>query len=375
MPVDIVKTKDSNEKYIYTRSERKILYSIGAEMLNIRDIGKNIYEKLLSFFFTKNAFIAGKLSEKLLDIKNIMDMDKLELEDYTTLLSKEDISIAKKLFKFLEEKNVFDCSFTINNFFDTLEKIECTNIFFKLIEIDFLRINFIDKEKEMIKYFDLSQGERKFFNEFLMIFDKIKETDKKDIVIALDEPDLSLHPAWQKKYLQNLLKLLEEFPKKKFHIIITSHSPFILSDLPKENVIFLKDGKQEKAFEHKQTFGANIHTLLSDGFFMSDGLMGEFAKGKIEEIKKFYDFMQKFKDRINTNKKIKKRIKKYYLNRKEKLAHIQSIIGEPFLKTVIGNYLDELEQIFDSENYKAKQKEKLLGQFTKEELKQYLDEQ
>ncbi|MDZ7818513.1 MAG: hypothetical protein U5K55_07810 [Aliarcobacter sp.] len=29
-------------------------------------------------------------------------------------------------------------------------------------------------------------------------------------------------------------------------------------------------------------FGANIHTLLSHGFFMKDGLMGEFAKGKID---------------------------------------------------------------------------------------------
>ena len=75
---------------------------------------------------------------------------------------------------------------------------------------------------------------------------------------------------------------------KNLHIIIASHSPFILSDLPKENIIFLEEGKQVKPFKGKQTFGANIHTLLSDGFFMSDGLMGEFAKGKIEEIKDFY---------------------------------------------------------------------------------------
>ena len=82
---------------------------------------------------------------------------------------------------------------------------------------------------------------------------------------------------------------------------------------------------------------------------MSDGLMGDFAKGKIEEIKMFYDFMQKFKDRINTNKKTKKRIKEYYLNRKERFEHVQSIIGEPFLKTIIGNYLDDLHLIFSDD--------------------------
>ena len=32
------------------------------------------------------------------------------------------------------------------------------------------------------------------------------------------------------------------------------------------------------------SFGANIHTLLSHGFFMKDGLMGEFAKEKISQI-------------------------------------------------------------------------------------------
>jgi hypothetical protein len=78
--------------------------------------------------------------------------------------------------------------------------------------------------------------------------------------------------------------------EKKVHFIITSHSPFVLSDLPKENVIFLE--KDEKTGYCKnvtketniETFGANIHTLLSHGFFMKDGLMGEFAKEKINKI-------------------------------------------------------------------------------------------
>ena len=74
----------------------------------------------------------------------------------------------------------------------------------------------------------------------------------------------------------------------KLNIILTSHSTFILSDLPKENIIFLEKGKQVYPFEDgKQTFGANIHTLLSHGFFMKDGLMGEFAKNKINEVINF----------------------------------------------------------------------------------------
>jgi len=185
--------------------------------------------------------------------------------------------------------------------------------------------------------YDFSQGERNIFINNLIIIDEVKKIN--DCIILLDEPDLTLHPQWQKNYINQLITMLSSISNTKLHIIITSHSPFLISDLPKENVIFLEKGKQVYPFENKQTFGANIHTLLSDGFFMKDGLMGEFAKGKIEAIKKFYEKVMKSKDNPN-------RIKKYlcYYNKKKKeFKHIHSIIGEPFLKTIMGNYLDELE--------------------------------
>ena len=64
--------------------------------------------------------------------------------------------------------------------------------FLKLIEIGYLKINFKDSSNR--EYFDLSQGERKLFTEMLMIFDAIKKSDKNDILVVLDEPDLTLHP-------------------------------------------------------------------------------------------------------------------------------------------------------------------------------------
>ena len=207
----------------------------------------------------------------------------------------------------------------------------------------------IDMYDNDISFFKLSHGERSILLSNTLIYEKSITQKKRGILVCLDEPDLSLHPQWQKKYVNELINTFS-LVKMNIHFLITSHSPFILSDLPKENVIFLEDGVQKYPFKEKQTFGANIHTLLSDGFFMEDGLMGEFAKGKIEEIKKFYDFVEKFKNRIDLEKKIKKRIEKYYLNRKENFNHIQSIIGEPFLKTIMKNYLDELEIYFIGKN-------------------------
>jgi len=171
--------------------------------------------------------------------------------------------------------------------------------------------NFIDKDGKT--FFDLSYGQ-KFLITFL--YDILYHVDSlvpyrqyKNIILMLDEVELGLHPNWQKEYVSLLIEVLKPYQDRfHFQIIVASHSPYIISDLPKENVIFLdtvkfKDDKTKKAYPKLNikdlengnsinvskhidinSFGANIHTLLSDGFFMKGGLMGEFAKKKIEDI-------------------------------------------------------------------------------------------
>ncbi|MEA1952772.1 MAG: hypothetical protein U9O24_00080 [Campylobacterota bacterium] len=78
------------------------------------------------------------------------------------------------------------------------------------------------------------------------------------------------------------------------------------------------DGLKDK----KQTFGANIHTLLSDSFFMEGGLMGEFAKGKIDKAITLLN-----QDKLSENDL------KY-------CEQIISIIGEPIVKNQLQRMLD-----------------------------------
>jgi predicted ATP-binding protein involved in virulence len=203
-------------------------------------------------------------------------------------------------------------------------------------------------------------------------YDKTLYYDINNMIILLDEFELGLHPNWQKQSIAYLVDFLKLF-KINFHIITTSHSPFILSDLPKENVIFLEKGEQ--VYPEINTFGANIHTLLSHGFFMKDGLMGEFAKSKIDEIKKSYELIQLLKNRFEANEKTKELCRKAFERRKTRFRNIQNMIGEPFLQTIIKNYLDEFEQIFHNEEFRNRKKENILKQFTTEELKNYLDKQ
>jgi predicted ATP-binding protein involved in virulence len=135
-------------------------------------------------------------------------------------------------------------------------------------------------------YKSLSSGEKAIYSFMINLIyqvNNIKDTEYETINIFLDETELGLHPQWQKEYLQSIILSLESF-KIKINIIFATHSPFLLSDIPKENIIFLDDGKNVNNKVKIDTFGANIHTLLSHGFFMEDGLMGEFAKGEINKV-------------------------------------------------------------------------------------------
>ena len=97
---------------------------------------------------------------------------------------------------------------------------------------------------------------------------------------------------WKKRFIDIILKSVPYFfegltPKPNLQIILTTHDPLTLSDIPKHNVIFLEkaeEGKCRISSEVQKTFGANITDLLADSFFIKDGLIGDFAKSKINEV-------------------------------------------------------------------------------------------
>ena len=322
--------------------------------------------------------------------KKILEFDaKINASNIFSSDLNEEVSVF--LFFIEKLKNESDINMQSRYFYDKYNVIEYETSKTFNIKEDYILIQEIINKIESIKYSEffkcfsfellsydsnvifteLSSGEQNLINKYMLIlyevlFDNIE-------LILLDEPDVLLHPNWAKKFIKKLVQIITQdsiLKEKQLHIIMSTHSPFILSDLPKENIIFLKNGKQVNP-DITQTFGANIHTLLSDGFFMSNGLMGEFAKNKIEEIKKFYELIQK----LQNKGKIKKELwKKSYEKRKTRFGNIQKIIGEPFLQTIIKNYLDELEQIFDNKSYKKNKMKEFLDQFELEELQKYLDE-
>lgn len=71
-----------------------------------------------------------------------------------------------------------------------------------------------------------------------------------------------------------------------FNIIIATHSPFILSDLPKENILYLDKGKAQDREVFISPLAANISDILFQSFFLRNGFIGEWARTRINSLLK-----------------------------------------------------------------------------------------
>lgn len=106
------------------------------------------------------------------------------------------------------------------------------------------------------------------------------------INMIFDEMELCFHPEYQRIFVNNLVSYIKRAGFNKvfsFNIILTTHSPFILSDIPACNILALKDGAPDNSFKDEQTFAANIYDILGNKFFM-ENFIGEFASKEIDGI-------------------------------------------------------------------------------------------
>lgn len=213
--------------------------------------------------------------------------------------------------------------------------------------LDLVEDSFLNSESSFVlKYIDIggldfSSGERALLNFFswmhiLPYFNKIQTEIEKslfdNILLLIDEIDLYCHPSWQQKLLYYLIQEARlNFKGKNVQIIFTTHSPIVLSDMPRSNIIYLKhqdgklviDGKEN----HKETFGTNIYKLFDDAFFLEkQGQVGQFAKGKIQTLI----------DKVRN-------VDKLDVERINRLKQEISMIGEPLIREKLISMLVRLQ--------------------------------
>lgn len=189
----------------------------------------------------------------------------------------------------------------------------------------------------------LSAGESALLNIFSRLNSIAGFPSQPTVWLLIDEGDLYLHPEWQRTFFNDLHKYLPLFFKdKKIQLFLTSHSPFLISDLPKENIIFLDkiDGlcKVLPNNHFKETFGANIHELFANSFILKNGLIGEFAKMKISEL-------------ISEINNLKPDIKSIASGDKSKIRKRIEIIGEPVIKNKLLNEYFKNTQVEEEIEY------------------------
>jgi hypothetical protein len=113
------------------------------------------------------------------------------------------------------------------------------------------------------------------------------------LFVILDEGEVGFHPAWQQGYVKRVLFALPKLfgnsrhgTVPRMHLIIATHSPVSLSDVPLNHVVALptKEQTQQGVKLTDRTFAANIHSLYRHGFFLNTHFMGDFAHDKIQAV-------------------------------------------------------------------------------------------
>lgn len=153
-----------------------------------------------------------------------------------------------------------------------------------------------------------------------------------NIILMIDEPDSFCHPEWQRKLLKEIIKTCENLYKdKKIHLIISTHSPLFLSDIPSQNVVKLDQINKSKTLSgsEMQSFGSNIFNLYNDSFFL-DKFIGEFAYSKINEA------IREINKAYSANNYLKLDLKNAKL--------VCELIGEPILKNKLVQMIHDIEE-------------------------------
>ena len=198
-------------------------------------------------------------------------------------------------------------------------------------EIELKRIK--DDKTDIIPLARLSSGERQYlytFSTFIYHTLNLLSINSDNRVrfcrlnLVMDEVEICFHPEYQRRFISEMIGYIERLGLNKnmsFNILIATHSPFILSDILKGNILYLDDGKNANITdEFKNPFCANICDLLYQSFFLKEGFIGEYSRQKLRSI-----FLLLNKPKYLSSDEIKeKRIE-------EQLRFYIEEVGDPFI--------------------------------------------
>ena len=112
------------------------------------------------------------------------------------------------------------------------------------------------------------------------LLEKVNETPG---IILIDEIDMHLHPAWQKKIIHDLREI---FPNVQF--LFTTHSPSVLSHVPRENILMLNNHQVYPPMN--KTYGRDVDSILREIMLVESR-----PKEILDKLKSFSDYIEESK--------------------------------------------------------------------------------
>lgn len=360
----------------------------GSEISNVQRILKSELDVDLESYLKKDTFFGGEilkyLAKKYRNLRRIIsdnenqNIDETDFEDkvigdqtHLTFKFWQTINYIKN-FDHSPYKNLLEGELSNGSFELTLEDLN--SIIPEELGDDAELINYMpppifdidiipqfsqlkskdDQSSNPVSFKSLSSGEQQLIHTIQAVMYHINNLQSvhkdenrmayKYVNILLDEIELYFHPEYQRQMVKRLLHSLNLLNMantdkgiKAVNILFSTHSPFILSDIPSCNTLRLEGGVPKS--DTSKTFGANIHDLLANDFFMDDGFMGEFAKGEILSAINFLQSTIK-KETPGENSRWNK----------ISLDRFIQLIGEPMLRNSLNGlyeeaYLQNVDQI------------------------------
>lgn len=242
----------------------QLLYVIYANT----DSEENINLKKVLEYVLNRVVIAAQNTINILDRESVLKMLAL-IEEFPDDYFKNKKSIDVRC-DVAEDKKVTELLRLYDYYYKIRNDEDGSNNIFRILNIEIQK---------------MSEGQRTFLNIISKCVCAIYTIEPGDnLVLLIDEPDRALHPELARHFLDTLIDSINKCQDRQIQIVLTSHSPFIVTDILPENVYALDmDNGRRKIRSNKDTYATNIYYLLMDSF-MLENTFGEYSYKQLQYI-------------------------------------------------------------------------------------------
>lgn len=149
-------------------------------------------------------------------------------------------------------------------------------------------------DKKEVDYVSLSDGE----HQLAQLLGTLCMLSSPNILFLLDEPESHFNPQWRVKFISRILNLptkngdrRKDSGAAKQDCLLTTHAPFIPSDMQRDKVFIFSKNEEEKIQIRNpdvETFGSTFDTIIEECFGVKPPI-SQRSRDKIEELMKSDD--------------------------------------------------------------------------------------